>query len=116
MLIQKNKMAGMSIVEVLLAVAMLLFVSYVGLKILSSSSKKVAVLSKKVALTDKLDDRVSKYTLLNTFDNTDTDNIIFSATNTMVTPTPDNSYTIYSFKATDDSNIEIKQQIFARAS
>jgi len=117
MLIQKNKMAGMSIVEVVLATAVLLFVSYAGLNILSSSAITTTALSKKVALSDDLDDRVGEYTVLkkevgsgSTFDVASDGNIDFSKNDITSIIAPNNDgYIINEFKATEDG-IEVNQR------
>ncbi|MGQ4002669.1 hypothetical protein QIW31_06465 [Francisellaceae bacterium CB299] len=96
MLKKRIKMAGMSIVEVILAVAMLLFVSYATLRVVSSGAISTGLLTKKVALVDQLSDRVSEYTILNSFDTTTSASTTFSESDITADIAPNNNaYTIY---------------------
>lgn len=74
---QKNKIAGVGLVEVMVAVTLLLFVSYAVLKILSLGHSSSKHLSKKVELADHLDERVAEYILTGVFNNSVSEDFSF---------------------------------------
>ena len=123
MLIQKKKMAGVSIVDVVLATTVLLFVSYAGLSVVSSSAVNTATLSKKVTLSDDLDDRVGEYVILkkvvgsgSIFNDTSSGSIVFSETDITADVAPnDHGYIIYEFKATNSDGMEVSQRALKRS-
>ena len=135
MLKKRIKMAGMSIIEVMIAIAMLLFVSYATLMVLSSGMSTTIYLSKKVDLVDELDYRVSEYIISNSFDGTASGSSSFvktditnegyngvgygnsSTTGNQSGGTTGNStgvdYNLYQFTATNsDNGITINQKSF----
>ncbi|QLE78766.1 hypothetical protein FLM55_03020 [Francisella sp. Scap27] len=65
---KQKKMTGVSIVEVMFSIVVLLFVSYAGLMLLGTSSSKGVLMTNKVDLVDLLDDKVSEYIISHSFD------------------------------------------------
>jgi type II secretory pathway pseudopilin PulG len=67
-MMKQTKMVGVSIVEVMFAITVLLFASYAALVLLGTSSSKGVLMSKKIDLVNSLDDKVSEYIISKSFD------------------------------------------------
>ena len=78
MLKQKKQILGVSLTELMIAVSVLLFVSYSALMLLGSSSLKSNLLSKRNHLASELDDRVKIYKLTSSFTQETVGNNTFS--------------------------------------
>lgn len=69
---------GVSLIETMIAVTILIFVSFVGLVLFSSNIIRSDLLSKRADLVDELDKRVVEYRISGTFDSTASSDMIFS--------------------------------------
>lgn len=69
---------GISLIETLIAVSMLIFISFVGIQLFSSNIIRSGLMAKRSDLVSELDNRVAEYRVSGTFDDSDMGDMTFS--------------------------------------